>query len=102
MPDENGQLTPEELGRAQVWLSTHWTNPICPFHGPTNWEVGGIVGQVLAFTGGGLTVGGPVYPFIVVSCSICGYSVLVNALKVGIISPSEPPAQPTTEIPEGR
>jgi hypothetical protein len=96
-PPPTGHLTPEQLNKAQAWLSAHWINSACPFHGLTTWEVGGVLAQAMAYVGGGLVVGGPVYPFLVVTCSHCGYSVLVNALKIGIVQPEQPVQSP--ELP---
>ena len=49
--------------------------------------------------GGGLVVGGPVYPLVVVTCATCGYTVFVNAIKVGIVQ-AEPAAAQTPQPPE--
>src|SRR5205807_57918 len=90
-PSVPGQLTPDQSQRAELWLRTHWSHSACPFHGPTRWEVGNVLAQAMAFSGGGLVVGGPVYPLVVVTCATCGYTVFVNAIKVGIVQ-AEPAA----------
>lgn len=70
---------------------------ICPFHGPTNWTVGDMI-MTLPFTGGGVTLGGPTYPLIPVTCGQCGYTVLINAIVAGIVAnPATPVAEATTE-----
>jgi hypothetical protein len=54
----------------------------------------------MAFSGSGLHLGGPTYPFVVVSCSVCGFSVLVNAIKAGIVQrPTEDDAQSGDSAP---
>ena len=95
----DGQLTPDQSQRAELWLRTHWSHSACPFHGPTRWEVGNVLAQAMAFSGGGLVVGGPVYPLVVVTCATCGYTVFVNAIKVGIVQ-AEPAAAQTPQPPE--
>jgi hypothetical protein len=55
----------------------------------------------MAYVGGGLVVGGPVYPFLVVTCSQCGYTVFVNALKAGILKPPQGAVSPDPTQEEG-
>ena len=86
MPDKAGKLTEEEKEKAQKWLKDNWKSWSCPYSGHTVWEIGETLAQAMAFTGGGLSVGAPVYPFIVVTCSGCGNTVFINAIKAGIVS----------------
>jgi hypothetical protein len=86
-------MTAKETADALVWLNAHWPNKICPFHGPTNWEIGDSMIMTLPYTGAGIMLGGgPTYPFVVVTCGQCGYTVLVNAIKMGILPIFQPPA----------
>lgn len=93
MPGQDGHMTPDEQKKAQEWLRTTWKIANCPFHGATSWEVNTLVTQLMPFTGGGLLVGGSVYPALVVTCALCGYTVLVGAVKAGILA-QPAPAQP--------
>jgi hypothetical protein len=111
MPDNQGKLSPEEKTAVIDWLFVHWKNQDCPFHGPTGWEIGDTIAtSPFAGTGGGapgsgFQFGGPTYPLIVVTCAICGYTVLVNAIKLGIVkmgpelpeSPPLPGREPTAK-----
>jgi predicted nucleic-acid-binding Zn-ribbon protein len=90
-------MTPKESQAALAWLNERWTIKVCPFHGPTNWEVGEVMIQTLPYIGGGVSIGGPTYPLLVVTCSQCGYTVLVNAIKAGIVE--APPPVPTPSPP---
>lgn len=85
MPDNQGRLTTEEQTKVQGWLKENWKNWACPYSGHTHWEIGQTIVQAVAFTGGGLSIGGPVYPLIVVTCSGCGNTVFINAIKAGIV-----------------
>jgi hypothetical protein len=86
-PDvSNVQMTPEQSAQAQEWLRKQWTNSLCPFHGSTRWEVGNVFGQVMSYSPRGLFLGGPTYPVLVVTCGECGYTVLVNAIKAGVVA----------------
>jgi hypothetical protein len=85
VPDRFGVLTPEETQVATKWLSDHWGNSACPFHGQTSWEVGHVV-MTIAYGGGDIVLGGPTYPLLTVTCNVCGYTVFVNAIKAGVVS----------------
>jgi predicted nucleic-acid-binding Zn-ribbon protein len=86
MPDNQGRLSQEEKRKAQAWLQQNWKNWVCPYSGHRNWELGDIVVQGTPFIGGGLSVGGPVYPLLVITCSGCGNTVFINAIKAGIVA----------------
>src|SRR5437867_769361 len=96
MPDANGNLNAEESRIALAWLNRQWTNQTCPFHGPTKWEVGQVI-MTLPYSGGGVIVGGPTYPLLVVTCVNCGYTVLVNAIVAGVVP--RPPQTVQPEVP---
>jgi hypothetical protein len=107
MPDFLGKLSPDEKDVVVAWLAAHWNRTECPFHvGPTQWEIGdAIATQAFAGKGGGVPgsgfqFGSPTYPLIVLTCAICGYTVLLNAIKLGIVLMSpEPPTTPATDPP---
>jgi hypothetical protein len=93
MPDASGNLSPAESQTALTWLNIHWQNQACPFHGPTKWEVGQVI-MTLPYSGGGVSLGGPTYPLLVVTCTQCGHTVLVNAIVAGVVPRPEQPARP--------
>jgi len=107
MPNADGKLTDQEQKLANKWITEHWKSWTCPFSGGTTWDLGQYVAQSTIFSGGALIVGGPVYPYITVTCKDCGYVVFLNAIKIGIIPPSTKPANPTetrvepAEVEEG-
>lgn len=100
MPDSNGRLTSEEVRILLGWLKDQWQGASCPMHRgmPTNWEVGDMI-MTLPYTGAGVSIGGPTYPLVVVTCAQCGYTVLVNAIKAGIVRVPQP-AQPVQPEPQ--
>ena len=96
----NSYLTDEQKTLVGVWLDTHWTDFSCPFHqGETTWNLGDLIGSVPAHAPTGSVAPAKVYPSIVLVCNICGFTVLINALKVGVVPRDEPaPAsQPVSE-----
>jgi hypothetical protein len=102
VPDPNGKLTPEESQQLLAWLTERWHGAGCPMHPlvPTNWEVGDMI-MTLPFTGGGVSIGGPTYPLVVVTCLRCGFTVLVNAITAGLVKVPQPPSPvPPSAPPE--
>lgn len=95
-PRPSNQLTPAQIDQASQWLREHWKALICPFHGPTNWQVQQYLTSTPLYASGVTILGGPAYPFLVVMCSICGYTVFVNAIVVGLV-PSAPLASESNE-----
>ncbi len=91
MPDNQGKLTPEEQQTVTKWLIDRWKTTNCPFHGPTQWEIGDATGtQPFAGVGAGTpgsgpVVGGAAYPLVVLTCGTCGYTIHINLIKVGIV-----------------
>ena len=96
MPDQSGVLSAEDKQKALQWLNSKWTYTPCPFHPatPTTWEIGDVVIRTLPFSEAGVVLGGSTYPLLVVTCSVCGYSVLVNAIKAGIVTAAANPPTP--------
>lgn len=100
MPDQNGRLTPEDQERVVSWLQARWgVTPECPFHGRTSWQIGETLVQTVQYSPSGFLVGGLVYPLIVVTCSTCGFTVLVNAVLAGIVQPTATPEGTVTPEP---
>ncbi len=93
-PPKEGDLTPEQLQQAKEWLRTHWSNGNCPFHlGRTNWIVDNSLAAAPIYhigpggIGGTMMIGGPMFPLAVVTCSVCGHTVFVNAILMGLVKP---------------
>jgi hypothetical protein len=57
--------------------------------------------MTLPWAGGSVTIGGPTYPLIVLTCMQCGYTVHVNAIVAGVVPRPHTPEQPaaTQETP---
>jgi hypothetical protein len=85
-----GPLTSDELKLAQrrkiaEWLEGKWPQPRrCPICSQNNWNIGDLV-EVRPYNAGALVVGGPLYPLFPVTCLVCGYTLLFNALIARVI-----------------
>lgn len=70
-------------------LRLKWRSQTCPMCNGGPWHVDGTAFELRAFQGGNMVLGaGPIIPVIPVTCNNCGYTVLVNAIKAGVVSPS--------------
>ena len=79
----------EKRNRAAAWLEENWTGiRQCPVCTTNQWTVGDIV-ELRLFEGGGLVVGGPVYPLVPVICNKCGNTFLINAITAGVLLATE-------------
>ena len=67
------------------WIEKVWIgSKKCPICESEEWLVCKI-SEVREYGGGSFNVGSPVMPVIPVICNICGYTMLFNAIKMGII-----------------
>lgn len=77
------------------FLNEKWGGRPCPMCSKGPWEVQGKIFQLNEFSQGNLVLGGPILPVVPVSCTNCGYTVLVNALLTGVLEkPASPPEKP--------
>lgn len=76
--------------RAIKWLEEHWKGTrVCPVCGHTSWSISDDIIEIRPFRGGSLVVGGSLYPFIVVTCTTCGHTLLFNAKVAGLVEGQE-------------
>lgn len=59
--------------------------PVCPLCLQNEWNMSSKVFQLLEFDTSGLTLGGPTYPVLPITCSHCGNTLFINALIAGLI-----------------
>lgn len=89
MPNESGRLTEGERQRVADWLTgktAHKNGLACPACGGKSFSVLPHVVQLMPFTGGGLVVGGAVYPLVGVCCENCSNVQTFMAIHVGIVN----------------
>ncbi len=86
--------------KAIKWLNEKWKgDKLCPVCKTNSWDLPEILGEVRQFQGGGLVVGGPVFPVFPLTCKTCGHTLFFNALVMGIIQPE---AKEETKEKEGQ
>ena len=62
---------------------------VCPLCGKGRWSLADGVWEFREFSGGGLRVGGPVIPFVLLVCDVCGNTLQISAVKAGLINPQD-------------
>ncbi len=69
------------------FLNEKWKNKICQLCGNNNWSVSNKVFELREFNRGSLIIGGnnAIFPIMVVSCTECGNSIMINAITSGAI-----------------
>ena len=75
-----------DRGKFQSWLNTRWKgHKQCPICHSNDWNLSPKPVEIREFSGGGLHVGGPVYPLVNITCNVCGYTLLFNAIIAGLV-----------------
>jgi len=90
--------------RMQKWADTHWKHGACSICSSNAWEVGQDLAEMRPYSGGSIVLGTGVYPLLPIICTVCGNTLLVNAIAAGItdrVPPSseEPPEEPPDSTP---
>lgn len=73
----------------------------CNICGNNNWIINDTIWEIREFNGGDFVLGGnsSLMPMIAISCSKCGNTHFLNAIKLGIISP-QASKSPSDSSPE--
>ncbi|MCZ7584476.1 MAG: hypothetical protein M5R36_14655 [Deltaproteobacteria bacterium] len=67
-------------------LDDLWPQPRkCPVCANSSWETTDTVFETREFAGSGFSTRVQIYPTIFVLCDRCGYSMAMNAIKLGIL-----------------
>jgi hypothetical protein len=88
MPDRSGKLTELEKQTIRHWLESHWKQPMpCPFCGDPSWVIADhLVQPITLGENQDLMMGvGVGYPQVMIISPQCGYTVLLNAVMLGIV-----------------
>lgn len=79
--------TKEAKDRALSWLNRRWPgDKSCPVCKNNFWTVTEPL-ELRPYSGGGLVIGGPVYPLFGLICGSCGNTLLFNAIVSAVVSP---------------
>ena len=82
-PDRT-QIPLDQRERIAAFINEKWKDKRCPICENTSWSIAPHVLVSNIFSGGDISVGGPVYPIVIVLCDNCGYIHAFNAMKAGL------------------
>ncbi|HBV97552.1 MAG: hypothetical protein JL50_04110 [Peptococcaceae bacterium BICA1-7] len=71
------------LQEAVDWINKNWQgDKVCPICENNDWHIGEKVAEIRQYYGENVVIGsnGAVYPLLLLTCKICGYTVLFNAI----------------------
>ena len=72
-----------------TWIDKNWNQDRkCPICNSRSWNVNDITGAVPTFKNETVTLS-EVFPFIIVGCNVCGYSLFFNEVVMGLSPPFE-------------
>ncbi len=92
MGQDKLKASPEDRERIQEWLNEKWVSPkACPICTNPNWVIAEHLIAPPVSSGGGLSIGGPTYPFVMVTCTNCAHTHLFNAAAILRTSKSQKP-----------
>lgn len=76
-----------DAAKVIAFLNEKWQGRPCPLCGNHKWAVQEAAFELRQFHGGNFVLGGgAIIPLVPVTCENCGYTALVNAIKVGVVS----------------
>ncbi len=87
MPDDKGKLTDADTRAVKEWFKKRWTKDSrCFFCSENNWAIGEhTVAPINMSPRGGINIGGPQYPQVMLICNNCGNTLYFNAPLIGIV-----------------
>ncbi len=85
-----GGIVKLDFDKATEWLDSHWQGEqACPVCGKDVWGIHDEAVEIRPYSGGQLTVGGPIFPYLAVICMSCGNTMFFNALHAGLLEQPE-------------
>jgi len=84
-----------DIKRVKEWLNQKWKGAKrCPICDRNSWGIGETLVEIREFHGEGLAATGlVVYPLVAVTCGVCGYTLLFNAIVADLVK-AEPEKAP--------
>lgn len=72
--------------KVSAWIDEHWKGQRkCPICENSRWSIGEVVGEVQQMHVNRRLLGESLYPLVVVTCAVCGYTLMFNAVVIGLL-----------------
>lgn len=93
MPNDKGELSPEEREKIAAWFKDKGTILPCTFCGVRDWVLNDSLLNLMIYYKEGWRIGGPTVPATVLYCKKCGHFEFFSAVLMGLVesAPKEPP-----------
>jgi len=85
------KITQEKMADVLSKLNDYNKNMACPVCGHHAWSISDTILEMREFDNGNLNLntGSAVMPILVALCDNCGYTIMMNAVKLGILPPQQ-------------
>lgn len=83
------KLTDDQKKRFAEWVNSK--TPLigkCSVCGHREWTILDDILEVRPFNGGGMVIGGPVYPYVALFCTNCTNTQFLSAIATGVLNPN--------------
>lgn len=83
-------MNKEDAAKVLAHLSDKWQGRPCPMCQSGEWSVQSKIFELREYRGGSFVVGGvPILPVVPITCGNCGNTLLINAIKLGVLKPGQ-------------
>lgn len=81
------KLTEQQKQQVSNWLNVKGVGirGACSLCGSKHWSIDETIHEIREFNGGGLIVGGPITPVILITCDNCGHTSALSAVMIGVV-----------------
>lgn len=85
MTDEK-HITPEQAEKLIAWLKEKAPHGIkCSVCGVNDWQIAPDIVTPLRLTDGAVSIGGSMYPLVMLICRNCAHTIFLNAILSGVM-----------------
>lgn len=83
------KITQKQMNEVLAKLNKYNNNMPCPICGRYSWSISDTILEMREFDNGNLNLktGSAIMPVVVASCDNCGYTIIINAVKLGVLPP---------------
>lgn len=85
------KLSEEQKAKFLEHLNSKWPKKVCSICGYEKWSAGDTLIELKPFIDnqGTILIGGIVYPHVMITCENCGQTLLINAIRIGLMPSSK-------------